>query len=323
MRALRRLGRKHDDGALAEDEIVTGERLQALADISLVPVHVYEFHRHVARFAREMVVFTDHAGLGDEEIGRISAKRSLFVYTHELDAFIEHVWPRLTGHGYVLITHNSDHGVDASRLPWLEATGGKLAHWFAQNVVVSHPKLTPLPIGVANSMWPHGDLRVLRRAMSRAAEPRPELVFLQFNPKTHHARQQTWDTLRGNFPEMGEEPPPGRSFRRYLYDLARHRFTVAPRGNGIDTHRVWESLYLGVSPILERSAHTEHWHDAGLPLVLVDDWAQVTPSFLAEQAGRLRDVPSADSALRLSTYTEMIAAAVQAPPRTTWAEPAR
>jgi hypothetical protein len=296
--------------------------LQALADISLVPVHVHEFHRHIARFAREMVVFTDYADLGDEEIGRISAKRSLFVYTHELDAFIDHVWPRLTGRGYVLITHNSDHGVDASRLGWLEATGDKLGHWFAQNVVVSHPKLTPLPIGVANSMWPHGNLRVLRRAMSRVAEPRPELVFLQFNPKTHHARQHTWDTLRRHFPEMGEQSPPGRSFRGYLADLGRHRFTVAPRGNGIDTHRVWESLYLGVSPIVERSTHTEHWHDVGLPLVLVDDWAQVTPSFLAEQARRLCEVPPSDAPMRLSTYAKMVDAAVEAPPRSTRAEPA-
>jgi hypothetical protein len=288
-------------------EIVTGERLQALADISIVPLHVRQFHTHVERYAREMVVFDDYADLTPDDLARISAQRTLFVYSHELDAFAERVWPRLDGGPYVLMTHNSDHGVDATRLPFVEQAGDRLERWFAQNLEVDHPKLEPLPIAIANSMWKHGNLRVLHRAMRAAARrPKDELVFLHFNPKTHAPREAIWQTLRAAFPHVPAEPPPSRGYRGYLRELARHRFCVCPRGNGADTHRVWECLYLGVVPIVERSPHIELWEQRGLPLLVVDRWDEVTPDLLQARAGSAAFDPDALAPLRLSAYAAAV-----------------
>ena len=44
-----------------------------------------------------------------------------------------------------------------------------------------------------------------------------------------------------------------RPYPEYLRELGRHRFSLAPAGNGLDTHRAWESLYLGVLPLVEDS----------------------------------------------------------------------
>jgi hypothetical protein len=283
-------------------EIVTGERLQALAGVSVVPGHVRRFHRHLDRHAAVTVDFEEYGELDDTAIAQIARQRTIFVYTHELDAFIEHVWPRLDGGPYVLMTHNSDGGVDASRLPWLEHAGDRLERWYAQNLELRHGKLEPLPIGIANSMWPHGDLRALARVRSA---PKDELVFLAFSPGTHPARRQLWESLRSAFPELPAQAPAPRGFRPYLADLARHRYCVCPRGNGIDTHRVWECLYLGVVPIVERSVHTDLWAERGLPLLQVDDWQEVEPAFLA---GLDPVAPSPDlDLLRLSHYRELLA----------------
>lgn len=287
------------------DEIVTGERLQQLAGISLLPHHVRDFHQHVELHARETVLFEQHADITDAHVERISAHTTIFVYSHELDGFLEHVWPRLGAGPYVLMTHNSDHGVDDTRLPVVERAGPKLARWFAQNLEVRHPKLAPLPIGIANSMWKHGDLRRLAREAARAQRrPKDELVFLHFNPETYAPRRAVWETLRRNFPEIPEQPPQSRGFRGYLRELARHRFCVCPRGNGADTHRLWECLYLGVTPIVERSTHVELWEERGVPLLVVDDWSEVTPERLG---GHDRSFSPAEVApLRLSHHHDRV-----------------
>jgi hypothetical protein len=252
------------------------------------------------------VLVEDHADISDTEIAFLSRQRSLFVYTHELPAFAAHVWPRLSGSGYILVTHNSDDEVGQPWLSWIEDAGDKLRHWFAQNVLVQHPKLVPLPIGIANSMWAHGNLKLLQRAMS--ALPRvdkTELVYLQFNSQTHPDRPRASEILRREFPARRPDANP-RSFRRYLHDLRRHRFCVCPRGNGIDTHRVWECLYLKTIPILRRSLHTEYWRQCGLPLLLVDDWGEVTRERLEDEYPRVQGPAARFDQLRLSHYANLM-----------------
>ena len=271
----------------------------------MVSPRVLAFHRNLRRYATRTASVDEHGRPDAETVNRLEGAGTIFVYTHELSAFIQHVWPRLGKGPYVLVTHNSDEGVDARHLPFLDEAGSRLRRWFAQNLDARHPKLTPLPIGIANSMWPHGDLRVLRRAVAAQARRRKDrLVFLDFNPRTYEPRRRVWETLRQSFPELSGEAPTPRPFRAYLEDMARHRFSVCPRGNGIDTHRVWESLYLGVVPIVERSVHTELWSELGLPIVLVSDWAEVTPTFLEEL-----EPPRVDSRhylLRLTYFREVL-----------------
>jgi hypothetical protein len=295
--------------SLPRCEIVTGERLLGLAGIAIVPRPIYEFHRNLERYAREIVLVDGYGELEDADLARISAAPSIFVYTHALPDFLEWIWPRLQGSGYVLMTHNSDHEVNESHLPWLEGTGDKLRAWFAQNVTVEHEKLLPLPIGIANSMWDHGNLRTLHRAIRRSARnPKPELLYAKFSPSTHPSRERAWRALRAAFPGLSDAPSEPQSFRKYLAELGRHRFCACPRGNGIDTHRFWECQYLGVVPVVERSVNTEHWRSLGLPVVLIDDWGEVSPELLENAASRMEPAPPVNENLHLSHYQRLIRA---------------
>jgi hypothetical protein len=296
--------------SLPRCEIVTGERLLGTAEITVVPRSIYEFHRNLERYAREMLLFDDYSELDDGALARLSAARSIFVYTHALPDFLEWIWPRLQGSGYVLMTHNSDHDVNKSHLPWLEGTGEKLRAWFAQNTIVEHEKLVPLPIGIANSMWHHGDLRTLHRWMRRSTGgPKPELLYTRFNPTTHPSRERAWRALRAAFADVSDAPGEQQSFGKYLAELARHRFCACPRGNGIDTHRFWECQYLGVVPVIERSVHTEHWQGCGLPLVMIDDWSEVSAELLERADTQLETASSVSDHLRLSYYERLVRAA--------------
>lgn len=307
---LRQRGAAHSPRDAAE--VVTGERLQSLADVALMPPDWPMPRRRSGRPSAEFVRPRHDGSLTPAGLARVDSARVLFVYGHQIDCFRRAVWPRLQS-PKVLITHNSDHEIGREHAEWLEAAGGGVVRWFAQNATVGHPRLIAVPIGIANAIWPHGDLWALALAARRAASrPKDRLVYARFDPTTYPPRRAVWDALRASFPELGVGPPRPVGFRRYLSELSRHRFAVCPRGNGIDTYRVWESLHLGVIPVVERSPHSSEWVKQGLPLLLIDDWHEVTPAFLRTAADRLP--PSVDwrrlpATMRMSHYASLIATA--------------
>jgi hypothetical protein len=293
-------------------EIISGERVQRLAELTVISRRTYEFHRGVSGYASEMLIFEHGMDEWDgRAIDRLCNARSLFLYTHDVDEFIAAVWPRLETRPSILVTHNSDGEISMRHAEWLDHEGIGVSYWLAQNATVAHPRVHPVPIGVANSMWPHGDIRSLTRAMRRAQRKRRERgsLFIQFNPATHPARAAAAEALRAKFPQLVVDPAPSLRWRQYLDLLGTHQFSACPRGNGIDTHRVWESLYLGVVPVVERTELTEHWRRCGLPLVLIDDWREVTPERLSHEAEQFE--PSwSPKYLQMSTYRAAIEAAL-------------
>lgn len=50
-------------------------------------------------------------------------------------------------------------------------------------------------------------------------------------------------------------------------------FVPCPRGNGLDTHRIWEALYLGAIPVVlnsDRFAALEGW-----PILFIEEWKEI------------------------------------------------
>lgn len=247
---------------------VTGERLQALADVTFTTREVHTFHRSVSlHVPRSRQFFLDRQ---DWSLSALKTSSAIFVYTHLLDNFIAEAWPRLveiTNEPFTLITHNSDHGVDQERLGLLESDALKV--WFAQNPLVNHPKLRPIPIGLANSQWEIGNIRLLHRVRSKAKRfsDREGLLFASFRTSTlPEERTAARESLSSAGLPIQDGSLP---FRDYLLKLATHKFVACPRGNGLDTHRVWETLYLGGVPV----GNTAIADRLGLPNInLKGDW---------------------------------------------------
>ncbi|EKX43421.1 hypothetical protein GUITHDRAFT_110544 [Guillardia theta CCMP2712] len=131
---------------------------------------------------------------------------------------------------YILVTHCSDAGAPGAFDVYLDDP--RIIAWFAQNPDLSHhQKLHPLPIGLANRQYPHGDIEAVSRVRRQYADGQKTVL-----------KGKSFVTLASNLP-----------YEEYLRDLARHRFVLCPAGNGLDTHRTWESLLMGSVPIVASS----------------------------------------------------------------------
>jgi len=110
-------------------------------------------------------------------------------------------------------------------------------------------------------------------------------VYSNFNLHTWYERRKVFNIIgtkrfitQTNYPpSMGVE-----GFYRYCNDLITYKFAITPRGNGLDTYRFWECLYLGVIPIVIKSYLTSYFTNK-LPIVEVSSYDILTEEFLYEQ----------------------------------------
>ena len=186
--------------------------------------------------------------------------------------------------------------------------------WYATNVEYAHPKLRPLPIGITNCTDEsdlhrvYGDLAVMAEV---AAEPRALAaapVYANFSVGTYPVeRAPLLEALAGApWADIGAPENTLEGRRRFLRAVRNHKFVICPRGNGVDTHRTWETLYMGSIPILKRCAAVDSWGAPqtcaapGLPICFVDDWAELSEEFLAREYARLAPLAADPANLQLT-----------------------
>jgi hypothetical protein len=165
---------------------------------------------------------------------------------------------------FILVTHNSDKSVNKTDLP------ENLIKWYAQNLDYEHNKIEAIPIGLENPEWHPFKLDKFKNF--KPSNKRVG-VFGQFNPATNPAHRMDliakiksgiiWADLYYCLN--------GKNFDEYLDNMSRYKFCLCPRGNGIDTHRIWESLYLGCVPVVLKHKTHEFMYN-NLPVVFIDNW---------------------------------------------------
>lgn len=175
-------------------------------------------------------------------------------------SFIHHQSPNK----FVLVTHNGDTEIKSTGLPH------NLVYWFAQNLNFKHPQVSPLPIGLENTHWHPNKIPMMMKA--KPFFNRKIKVFGQFNTETYPKERCALVRLMSdNIMSDWYPARNGVAFDHYLNNLLNYQYCFCPRGNGIDTHRIWECLYMGCIPVVK--AHITHmFPDSDLPIYFVKEW---------------------------------------------------
>ena len=277
-------------------DFVTGEKLQSIADITITTHPIKKFHKHFDTYVKKVCLLegsiSEIISVSEQNIIELQKHRIIFVYSHLLESFFKLIYPKLNHH-FILISHNSDNSITNQYIKYLNED--KIIKWYGQNLEIIHPKLKVLPIGIGNSQWKHGNLDILRSAIKQDCNimitinnilnpnnittyPKTykKLIYLNFKIKTNKAvRTPIYDLMKTkSFVTINSN----LSYSNYLQELSTHKFCIVPPGNGIDCHRTWECLYLGVIPVLKDCIANRHFDK--LPILLIDDWNDITEEYL-------------------------------------------
>ena len=202
---------------------------------------------------------------------------AIFLKTEYMGIFFSKIHPRLKVN-YVLVTHNSDCAVPGDFAKYLDDP--KLSAWFGQNIDRQHPKLFPIPIGIANSHWPHGNPSIIADAQKRSLDGIKDIVlYVNYTASTNFGERERALSHLNKFPFTFVSLR--KSFEDYMVDLAHSLFVLSPPGNGPDCHRTWEALYVGAIPIVKNNSIIALYKD--LPVLIVDDWQDIDEEMLVKQ----------------------------------------
>ena len=145
--------------------------------------------------------------------------------------------------------------------------------WYAQNAEISSKFMIPIPIGP--NLYPLKGNTMREYLISCE---RNKLVFTNTNPGTNliqrgYIQQQILQQCPNSVKNTSVET------KEYCKQLQEHIFSMCPPGNGKDTHRVWESIFFGCIPIVEKSNMNDFFATL-FPMLVVDRWSDITEEFL-------------------------------------------
>jgi len=218
---------------------------------------------------------------------------TLFIKPDFFHVFFQKYHPFIQ-HPYVLISHDSDLSVPGNYKQYLDDE--KIFVWLARNVDYNHPKLIHIPIGFNGQLYENGNIKSISRAIQKFANNKhpKKLLYLNFGI-THQERRIVFSLFsQCSFCTMTTNPKntnnnAGKKLGNYLIDIAHHKFTLSPRGNGLDCHRTWEALIMGSYPIVRTTTLDPLYKD--LPVVIVNNYTEVTQEFLQTKYEEMKNKP--------------------------------
>jgi uncharacterized protein YaeQ len=144
---------------------------------------------------------------------------------------------------------------------------------FAQNLTEPIAATYPIPIGLENAWRVQNGRKSNFDIEKKITSEKVFRVMWTFNIETNlEIRQQAAAHLVNikvaDHLHYIKPKDHARSLKKYA-------FVASPPGNGLDTHRTWEALYLNCVPIVLRSHMTEEFYSYGLPLWIVDSYKEL------------------------------------------------
>jgi hypothetical protein len=253
------------------DNIITGEKLQQLADIYFANSQTdFEYNPLIRTQTNKHKLIVELTTPYDNP-------RICFCYSHCLKEFSQKV--NLFTNDFILITHNSDHNLEYDSYQNQILNSPKLIRWYGQNVCFYNPKLQSIPIGLSNSQWSHGNLQYFENSeyIQDLHLHKTHKVYFQFSLNTNFTTRLTcYEKLKTKYDFLDAVP-----HQEYLERISKYEFCICPEGNGVDTHRLWEALYLQSIPIVLNSPFIKmiKYH-INPPMIILESWDDLSPDKL-------------------------------------------
>lgn len=184
----------------------------------------------------------------------------------------------------VLITGNSDYIIDEQ---FIDKLPSNLVSWYGQNVLVRNDIIIPYPLGLKNTIKPllqhqHTliesnnmcDQQTLSDFSTKQKKPN-QLIYANFNVETNLNVRLPCQNICKDLKFITLENSSCLPYRDFCAKIQKHKAVVCPDGNGPDTHRIYEVLYLGRIPITcNKQMYDLLWYN--FPIVNLDSFEQLS-----------------------------------------------
>lgn len=183
--------------------------------------------------------------------------------------------------------------------------------WYTVNNETSSSNVISLPLGITNNTNEsrvhsiYGNLDCMIQVINENIDLK-NLVYMNFTISTYSSeRKLVWNLFKDkDWVTIGKIITTIDGRITFLRQIKQHSFVLCPRGNGIDTHRLWETLYMGSIPIVRNNSALDEFKD--LPICFIDNWNDITYDFLQEELKRINNIKWNLDKLKISYWINRI-----------------
>jgi hypothetical protein len=164
-------------------------------------------------------------------------------------------------------------------------------HWFSQNCIIKHSKLTQIPIGldyhtlssIKYEKWGENksaldqekDLKKYRNNEKKEIKCYGNFHINMENIKYSQERKNAYNIIPKSLIFYENK----HVFRNISWkNQSKFQFIISPWGNGLDCHRTWEALSLGLYVITKTSGLDSLFED--LPVKIIKNWEEINENLL-------------------------------------------
>lgn len=231
-------------GAKTSYPFISGDAFSEIADVS---------------------VFSQIGMLG-VSIEQLSEAKVIFCKSDRLNELIEDFGKSISAK--VIICGNSDY--DFTELP--KNLPSSVKYLLLQNSFISdHNFIDTLPTGLENfRIAVNGNPDQI--TINSSVTPSKEVLFGPFgNTHSERGKVQNIFNLNSDYWKYISKRKNSKGYDRLV---SKYKYIAAVRGNGVDTHRVWETLYRGRIPILKLDAWSKSLASLNLPIAFIEEWTE-------------------------------------------------
>lgn len=165
------------------------------------------------------------------------------------------------------------------------------------NGVVFGGKVHPFPHGIERIMHEgYNHHEVLLNAIETIVEPSKALFV------AHRTDTGNRASIGAIFQDKPWATVTHLPYQQYLNEMKNHKFVLCPSGNGIESARNWETLYMRRVPIFKDHPYLREMFK-GFPALFVNEWEEVTEELLLANEHLYQQAQEMDmSKLDLNTW---------------------
>ena len=207
----------------------------------------------------------------------------------------------------IMLTGHSDYSITDK-----EVNLFKPKIWFTVNKQTTLQNVYSLPLGITNNTNEsdlhsiYGNLPCMILIMNEQIAKCKTLVYMNFNINTFpEERQQVYNMFKDKkWVTIGHIKNTLEGRKQFLRDIKSHVFVLCPRGNGLDTHRLWETLYMGSIPIVKKDIAFKDFED--LPICFINDYNEISETFLQTEQDRIMNTSYCLDKLKIDYWINKI-----------------
>ena len=247
-------------------------------------------------------LISDISFIDPKDYQGISSGSVVYVIASALKDWFQKIYPRLLkeNKSIILVTGDSvrsnpldSMNIDRDKFNQI-MDEGIIYHWFCQNCDIDLEEyVTPIPVGIdyhtinRKNFWGEfqthyiiQDLEINYASRNRLNDFKKRKYDLfcdiHLNPSHKKERKIAYEKSKS----INNAYFVDKQMRRgeYWIKMRRSKFIVSPRGVGIDCHRSWEAIALGVVPIIKSSNLSSIFEE--LPVLIVDSFEDLNDSLL-------------------------------------------